>query len=165
LKKKKKKEKKLLLIHLKELIGKKSLLREDHGDLAAEKEAFTSDNDLIQKEFAAEMGISGDGDDELVKESLSRLREKQNSFTASNALELTRDSLFNLEIIIGKIKEACAIGLSNIKITGDDISGTQIYSLIDLGYNITHDTVFNQGRNKDNTVYTIDWTFASTTAS
>ncbi len=138
----------------------KALLKENHEDLQSEKEALTSDNDLIKKEFVAELGI--DGDDVLVKESLSRLKEKQNAFTASNALELTRDSLFNLEIIIGKIKEACVIGLSNIKMTGDDISGTQIYSLIDLGYKITHEKINKPGRNRDNTVYTIDWTFAST---
>ncbi len=141
----------------------KALLKENHEDLKSEKEALTSDNDLIQKEFAAEMGISGDGDDVLVKESLSRLKEKQNAFTASNALELTRDSLFNLEIIIEKIKEACVIGLSNIKMTGDDISGTQIYSLIDLGYKITHEKINKPGRNRDNTINTKDWTFAPTT--
>lgn len=138
----------------------KALLKENHEDLESEKASLTSDNELIKKEFVAEMGISGD--DILVKESLSRLKKKDD-FTAIHALELTRDSLFDLEIngVIEKIKEACSKGFSNIKLTGDEISGTQIYSLIDLGYKITHDTVFNQGRNKDNTVYTIDWTFAT----
>ncbi len=142
----------------------KALLTEKHDGLEDEKKDLTSDNDLIKKEFAEEMGITGEGEDVLVKESLSRLKEKQNAFTASNAIELTRDSLFNLEIIIGKIKEACSKGFSNVKITGDEISGTQLYSLIDLGYKVTHDTVFNQGRNRDNTVYTIDWTFAPSAA-
>jgi len=138
----------------------KALLRENHEDLIAEKEILSSDNELIQKEFAEEMGITGEGENVLVKESLERLRKDKNDFNASKALELTRDSLFALDGIIEKIKQACATGVSSIKITGDDISGTQVYSLIDLGYKVTHSTVFNQGRNKDNTVYTIDWTFA-----
>lgn len=142
---------------------KNSILRDNFEDISQEMTDLNDDSEIVADELKTEMGISGDGEDAIVKETIKANKENQKIFDAMSALVLTRESLFDLSIggIIEKIKEACYKGETKIELTGDEISGTEIYALTQSGYKVTHQKISSPGRNKDNTLFIIDWVSAS----
>ena len=141
---------------------KNSILRDNFEEISQEMTDLDNDSEIVIDELKTEMGISGEGDDDIVKETIKANKENQKIFDAMSALVLTRESLFDLSIggIIEKIKEACYKGETKIQLTGDEISGTEIYALTQSGYKVTHQKISSPGRNKDNTLFTIDWVSA-----
>jgi len=142
---------------------KPSLLKDSHTEVTDEKVSIEADTEYLKSELKKIMGVDGEGEDGIIKDTLSQNKESQLIFKAEDAIVLTRKSLFDLTIgdINGKIKAACNKGETKIKLTGDEVSGTQIYALLDAGYKVTHGELKTPGRNKDNTLYTIDWTYST----
>ncbi len=142
---------------------KGGILKGDYTGITSELDDLAGDSEVVITELKVEMGIDGDGDDEIVDEVIAENIKNNKIFEAKSALSLTRESLFNLDIggIIDKIKEACYKGETKIKLTGDEVSGTEIYALVKSGYKVTHQKISQPGRNKDNTLFIIDWVSAS----
>jgi hypothetical protein len=141
---------------------KGGILKGDYTDITSEMDDLTDDSEVVISELKVEMGIDGDDDDRIVEEVIAENIKSNKIFEATSALSLTRESLFNLDIggIIDKIKEACYKGETKIKLTGDEVSGTEIYALVKSGYKVTHQKISQPGRNKDNTLFIIDWVSA-----
>lgn len=141
-----------------------SLLRNDHTDISSEKEDREADRGVIRSELRDQLGI--EGKDSIVKGILSNLSERGADhelgiFPADEALGLSRDSIFsaNLHGITDKIKEACRKGATKIIITEKEITGPIMYSLIEVGYNVSHEKRYNPGRNESTQNVIIDWAF------
>lgn len=143
-----------------------SLLRDDHTDISSEKGDREADRGVIRAELRDQLGIEGEGKDSIVKGIISNLNEhgadhELGIFPANEALVLSRNSIFsaNLHGITDKIKEACKEGATKIIITEKEITGPVMYSLIEVGYNISHEKRYNPGRNESTQNVIIDWAF------
>ncbi len=141
-----------------------SLLRNDHTDISSEKEDREADRGVMRAELRDQLGI--EGEDSIVRGILSNLSERGADhelgiFPANEALGLSRDSIFsaNLHGITDKIKEACRKGATKIIITEKEITGPIMYSLIEVGYNVSHEKRYNPGRNESTQNVIIDWAF------
>ncbi len=134
-----------------------SILKGVYDDITVELDELTDDTEIVSTELKEEMNINGD--DDLVSDLLDNMKKDNKVFDAFSAIKLTRESIFDLNIggIIDKIKEACYKGDTKIQLTGDEISGAKIYALVEYGYKVTHQKIKAPGRNKDNTLFTIDW--------
>lgn len=141
-----------------------SLLKDDHGDISSEKEDRESDRQVMRAELRDQLGI--EGKDLIVKGILANLNEHGSDhelgmFPAGEALTLSRDSIFsaNLNGITDRIKAACKKGATKIIVNEKEITGPIMYSLIEVGYNISHEKRYNPGRNESTQNVIIDWAF------
>jgi hypothetical protein len=142
---------------------KASILKNTHDDVASEKTDIEGDTDFLKAELKKVLGIDAEEEDVIVSNILQENKDSNLIFNAHDAIDLTRKSLFDLTIggIIEKIKAACTKGETTIELTGDEVSGTQVYALLDAGYTVTHEELKSPGRNKSNVLFTIDWTFST----
>ena len=146
------------------------LLKNKNTGLDNKMEEFTSDTNIFIEDIKTELGID-EAATTIIKQSIAELNEEYDKkgtegvFTASKALELSRKSLFDLELAgINKlIKAACYKGETSIKLMESEITASQIIALNEGGYKITHASVSNAGRKLDDLFITIDWGFAAPT--
>jgi hypothetical protein len=144
------------------------LLKNANTGLDEKMEEFTSDTNIFIKDIKTELGIDLTAE-EIIKESIAELNaeyEKKGTegvFMASKALELSRKSLFDLELAgINKlIKAACYKGKTSIKIAEHEITGTQIVALNEGGYKVSHEKVDERAKNNPEVMIIIDWGFVA----
>ena len=142
------------------------LLKNANTGLDEKMEEFTSDTNIFIEDIKTELGID-EGATEIIKQSIDELNaeyEKKGTegvFMASKALELSRKSLFDLELAgINKlIKAACYKGQTSIKIAEHKITGTQIVALNEGGYKVSHEKVDERAKNNPEVMIIIDWGF------
>ena len=143
------------------------LLKNTNTGLDQKMEEFVSDTSIFIKDIKTELEIDPIAE-EIIKQSIAELNaeyEKKGSegvFMASKALELSRKSLFDLELAgINKlIKAACYKGETSIDLMESEVTASQIIALDQGGYKITHkknSKLYEQ----DDLVITIDWGFAA----
>ena len=134
---------------------KEVLLADEIGpELKEAGDRLKEDVEFLQDEFKNAMGIEND---DIVKRTIEKVRDTGGIITAGEALELSRKSIFELNSISEKIKEACAKGFTSLEVSNKEVSGLQVYALMELGYKVTHefDEYFEEVR------YIIHWTYAS----
>ena len=164
------KEKKIRKDHVEKTVRNKSrltpLLKNANTGLDDKMNEFTSDTTIFIEDIKAELGIDLTAE-EIIKESIAELNaeyEKKGTegvFMASKALELSRKSLFDLELAgINKlIKAACYKGETSIEIEQGDITASQIIALNEGGYKISHKKESDKAKEEVQLVV-IDWGFA-----
>lgn len=143
------------------------LLKNANTGLDEKMEEFTSDTGVFIEDVKEELGVD-EGATEIIKQSIAELNseyEKKGTegvFMASKALELSRKSLFDLELAgINKlIKAACYKGETSIEILETEITGTQILALNEGGYKVSHKK-FNVDREDSDELIVVDWGFVS----
>ena len=134
---------------------KEVLLADEIGpELKEAGDRLKEDVEFLQDEFKNAMGIEND---DIIKKTIEEVRDTGGIITAGEALELSRKSIFELNSISEKIKEACAKGFTSLEVSNKEVSGLQVYALMELGYKVTHefDEYFEEVR------YIIHWTYAS----
>jgi predicted nucleic acid-binding Zn-ribbon protein len=143
------------------------LLKNANTGLDDKMQEFTSDTGVFINDVKEELGVD-EGAVEIIKQSIAELNKDYENkgtegvFTASKALELSRKSLFDLELAgINKlIKAACYKGETSIEILETEITGTQILALNEGGYKVTHKK-FNVDREDSDELIVIDWGFVA----
>ena len=165
-------EKKLRKEHVKSTVRNRSrlmpLLKNANTGLDDKMEEFTSDTNIFIEDIKAELDIDK-GAEETIKKAIADLNseyEKKGTegvFMAAAALELSRKSLFDLELagINKMIKAACYKGETSIKITEDKITASQIIALNEGGYKVTHESLGQPGDLEDIMVVVVDWGFVT----
>ena len=134
---------------------KQVLLEDKIGpELKEAGDELTGDVEFLQEEFKNAMEVEND---DLIKKTIDEVKDAGDIITAEEALELSRKSIFELNSISEKIKEACAKGFTSLEVSNKEVSGLQVYALMELGYKVTHefDEYFEEVR------YIIHWTYAS----
>lgn len=164
------KEKKIRKDHVEKTVRNKSrltpLLKNVNTGLDDKVEEFTSDTTIFIEDIKAELDIDK-GAEDTIKKAIAELNaeyEKKGTegvFMASKALELSRKSLFDLELAgINKlIKAACYKGETSIEIEQGDITASQIIALNEGGYKVTHKQESDKAKEEIQLIV-IDWGFA-----
>lgn len=142
------------------------LIKNVNTGLDGELQDFVDDSEIFVKDIEEELGFDSVAK-EITNKVIEDLKSSDDIFTASKAFDLTRDSLFNLEIAgINKIiKEACGKGKTSVSFSQKDITAMQIIALSRSGYRITHDEKGMPGMIPDEMVIIVDWGFAEVTGN
>jgi chromosome segregation ATPase len=143
------------------------LLKNANTGLDSKMDEFTSDTNIFVEDIKTELGVDEIAA-EIIKQSIAELNDEyqkkgtEGVFMASKALELSRKSLFDLELAgINKlIKAACYKGETSIELMESEITASQIIALNEGGYKITHEKN-NKQYEQDKLSITIDWGFAA----
>ena len=143
------------------------LLKNVNTGLDEKMTEFNSDTGVFIDDVKTELGIDTVAE-EIMKEAITTLNteyEKKGTegvFMAADALQLSRKSLFDLELAgINKlIKAACYKGETSIEILETEITGTQILALNEGGYKVSH-RKFNVDREDSDELIVVDWGFAA----
>ena len=85
--------------------------------------------------------------------------DSERFFRAHEAYTLSQRSLFNIDVVIGQIKNACEKGQTHIVLDSDKITGTQILMLNKAGYKISHSKKGGKGVAANEVLITVDWGF------
>jgi len=141
------------------------LIKNVNTGLDEELQDFVDDSEIFVKDIEEELGFDSEAKT-VTNKVIESLKDSNDIFTASKAFDLTRDSLFNLEIAgINKIiKEACGRGKTSVSFSQKDITAMQIIALSRSGYRITHDEKGMPGMIPDEMVIIVDWGFAAETS-
>jgi len=163
-------EKKIRKNHVEKTVGNKErlmpLLKNANTGLDDKMNEFISDTNIFIEDIKAELDIDK-GAEDTIKKAIADLNseyEKKGTegvFMAAAALELSRKSLFDLELAgINKlIKAACYKGETSIEIEQGDITASQIIALNEGGYKISHKKESDKAREEVQLIV-IDWGFA-----
>ena len=163
-------EKKIRKNHVEKTVGNKErlmpLLKNANTGLDDKMNEFISDTNIFIEDIKTELGIDETATT-IIRQSIDELNEEYDKkgtegvFKASKALELSRKSLFDLELAgINKlIKAACYKGETSIEIEQVDITASQIIALNEGGYKISHKQESDKAKEEVQLIV-IDWGFA-----
>ena len=136
----------------------KPLLVRSNEDVQEELSDFNSDSSIFIKDIKEELEFTSEAEDTM-EEVSQHFADSERFFRASEAYTLSQRSLFDIDVIVGQIKNACSRGQTHIQLDSDKITGTQILMLNKAGYKITHAKKGGKGVGSNEILITIDWGF------
>jgi chromosome segregation ATPase len=118
---------------------------------------FTDDTNLFVEDIKQEIGFN-DQADNVLQDVIENFKN-DGILTARQALNLARESLFNIKLnnIESKIKAACEKGFTSVRLTSKQISATQVVALNSLGYKISHYAIPQPGDTPDLMGIIVEW--------
>ena len=134
------------------------LLIRSNEDVQEELSDFNSDSNIFIQDIKTELEFTPTAEDTM-EEVSQHFADSERFFRASEAYTLSQRSLFNIDVIVGQIKNACSRGQTHIVLDSDKITGTQILMLNKAGYKISHAKKGGKGVAANEVLITIDWGF------
>ena len=140
----------------------KVLLSLDFSDDAERMKIARDDHDVVREELKSAMEVT---DSQLngLEQLCGEIAKQKNYINAGEAFELARKSLFNLDDVIALIEAAAKEGKMKIRLNEEELTGTIMFALGELGYQLTFEERSKFGRSESDKriTVTISWEFVA----